>query len=105
MVVHAGYHFSSDVKERMATGLERLKRLAGYAEELGGNVLLENLNREPDDAEVHYLAHNVEETLYYFDRLTSPRLRWAFTANPPHLVPPGVAGFPAPPAITPSDEA
>ena len=23
------------------------------------------------------LAHNVEETKYYFDRLTSPNLRWA----------------------------
>src|SRR5258706_8383302 len=93
MVVHAGYHFSSDVKERMAAGLERLKGLAGYAEQLGVTVLLENLNREPDDAEVHYLAHNVEETLYYFDRLTSPRLRWAFTANHAHLVKEGVEGF------------
>ncbi|MBI3516206.1 MAG: sugar phosphate isomerase/epimerase [Proteobacteria bacterium] len=93
MVVHAGYHFSSDVKERMAAGLERLNRLSDYAEQLGVNLLLENLNREPDDAEVHYLAHNVEETLYYFDRLTSPRLRWAFTANHAHLVAEGVEGF------------
>jgi len=93
MVVHAGYHFTSDVKMRMEAGLERLKRLSGYAEELGVNVLLENLNREPDDAEVHYLAHNLEETQYYFDRLTSPRLRWAFTANHAHLVPEGINGF------------
>ncbi len=93
MVVHAGFHFTSDVAERMAAGLERLKRLCGHAETLGINVLLENLNKEPADAEVRYLAHNVEETLYYFDRLPSPRLRWAFTANHAHLVPEGVEGF------------
>ena len=28
MVVHAGYHFTSDVKLRMEAGLERLKRLS-----------------------------------------------------------------------------
>ena len=93
MVVHAGYHFTSDKQMRMQAGLERLKRLSGYAEEIGINVLLENLNREPDDAEVHYLACNLEETQYYFDRLTSPRLRWAFTANHAHLVPEGIDGF------------
>jgi hydroxypyruvate isomerase len=93
MVVHAGYHFTSDVQLRMDAGLERLKRLSGVAEELGVTILLENMNWEPDDAEVHYLAHTVEETLFYFDRLTSPRLRWAFTANHAHLVPDGVEGF------------
>jgi sugar phosphate isomerase/epimerase len=93
MVVHAGYHFSSDVAARMAAGLERLKRLADHAERLGVTLLLENLNREPADAEVHYLAHNVAETRWYFDRLNSPRLRWAFTANHAHLVPEGVEGF------------
>jgi sugar phosphate isomerase/epimerase len=93
MVVHAGFHFTSDVRLRMEAGLERLKRLSGYAEKIGLTLLLENMNREPDDAEVHYLAHNLEETRYYFDRLDSPRLRWAFTANHAHLVPEGVDGF------------
>lgn len=93
MVVHAGFHFTSDVQLRMEAGLERLKRLSGYAEKIGLTLLLENMNREPDDAEVHYLAHNLEETRYYFDRLDSPRLRWAFTANHAHLVPEGVDGF------------
>jgi hydroxypyruvate isomerase len=93
MVVHAGYHFTSDVKMRMDAGLERLKRLSGHAERLGVDILLENMNWEPDDAEVHYLAHTLEETQYYFERLTSPRLRWAFTANHAHLVPEGIDGF------------
>ncbi len=93
MVVHAGFHFTSDVKLRTEAGIERLKQLSGYAEQVGIDLLLENMNREPDDAEVHYLAHNLEETQYYFSRLTSPRLRWAFTANHAHLVPEGIEGF------------
>jgi hydroxypyruvate isomerase len=93
MVVHAGYHFTSDVQLRMETGLERLKRLSDYAEKIDLTLLLENMNWEPDDAEVHYLGHTLEETQYYFDRLTSPKLRWAFTANHAHLVPEGVDGF------------
>jgi hydroxypyruvate isomerase len=93
MVVHAGYHFTSDVQMRMDAGLERLKRLSGYADKLGIDLLLENMNREPDDAEVRYLAYNLDETRFYFDRLDSPRLRWAFTANHAHLVPEGVDGF------------
>lgn len=93
MVVHAGYHFTSDVKMRMEAGLERLKRLVEYAEKIDLTLLLENMNWEPNDAEVHYLGHNVQETVYYFDRLTSPHLRWAFTANHAHLVPEGVEGF------------
>ena len=93
IVVHAGYHFTSDIEMRMEAGLERLKRLSDHAETIGLTVLLENMNREPDDAEVHYLAHNVEETLFYFDRLTSPNLRWAFTANHAHIVEDGVDAF------------
>jgi sugar phosphate isomerase/epimerase len=77
----------------MEAGLERLKRLSDYGEKLGLTVLLENMNWEPDDAEVHYLAHNVEETKYYFDRLDSPNLRWAFTANHAHIVEDGVDAF------------
>ncbi len=93
IVVHAGYHFSDDVKMRMEVGLERLKRILGYAEEKGARILLENLNWEPERAEVHYLAHNLEETMYYFDRLASPNLGWSFTVNHATLVPEGIAGF------------
>jgi sugar phosphate isomerase/epimerase len=93
MVVHAGYHFTSDVQLRMEAGLERLKRLSDYAEKIDLTLLLENMNWEPDDAEVHYLGHTLEETRFYFDRLKSPKLRWAFTANHAHLVPEGVDGF------------
>jgi len=91
--VHAGYHFTDDKDLRMAAGLERLKRATGYAEEKGVQLLLENLNWEPDLAEVHYLAHTVEECLYYFDAIQSPALNWSFTINHATLVPEGIAGF------------
>ena len=93
IVVHAGYHFTSDIDERMQAGLERLKRITAYAEEKGARLLLENLNWEPDLAEVHYLAHTVEECLYYFDRLDSPALGWSFTVNHASLVPERISGF------------
>lgn len=91
--VHAGYHFTSDKEERMAAGLARLQRATAYAEEKGALLLLENLNWEPDLAEVHYLAHDVAETRYYFDAIKSPAFMWTFTANHAHIVADGVDGF------------
>lgn len=93
IVMHAGYHFSKDKELRMQTGLERLKRIAGYAEKRKARILLENLNKEPEDAEVHYLAHTVEEWRYYWGLLSSPAVRLSFTVNHAHLVPEGIAGF------------
>jgi len=93
IVVHAGYHFSSDVPRRMAAGLQRLRRLADYAEAKNTRVLLENLNKEPADAEVHYLAHTLEEWRWYYEKIQSPAFALSFTANHAHLVPEGVAGF------------
>jgi sugar phosphate isomerase/epimerase len=93
MVVHGGFHFTSDLAMRRDAAVERLSRLCRRAEELGVDILFENMNKEPPDAEVRYLGFNVEETQYFFDRLKSPRLRWAFTANHAHLVPEGIEGF------------
>jgi sugar phosphate isomerase/epimerase len=93
IVVHAGYHFTTDKDLRMTAGLERLKRIVDYAERRQALILLENLNKEPADAEVHYLAHTIEEWRYYFERIQSPCFRLSFTANHAHLVPEGIAGF------------
>lgn len=93
IVVHAGYHFSKDKALRMEAGLERLKRVAAYAEKKKARLLLENLNKEPEDAEVHYLAHTLEEWRYYWGLLSSPALRLSFTVNHAHLVPEGIEGF------------
>ena len=93
IVVHAGFHFTKDKERRMKAGLERLKRIADYAEQKKARLLLENLNKEPADAEVHYLAHTLEEWQYYWSLLSSPAFRLSFTVNHAHLVPEGVAGF------------
>lgn len=93
IVVHAGYHFGKDKDARMKAGLERLKRVVEYAEKKNARILLENLNKEPADAEVHYLAHTLEEWRYYWGLLASPNLRLSFTINHAHLVPEGIAGF------------
>jgi len=93
IVVHAGFHFTSDVEQRMQAGCERLQRLADYAEQKGATILLENLNKEPADAEVHYLAHTAEEWRFYIERIQSPAFRLSFTVNHAHLVPEGIPGF------------
>lgn len=93
IVVHAGYHFTADVQMRMEAGLARLKRMVAYAEPRGVLLLLENLNKEPADAEVHYLAHTVEEWRYYYEAIESPSFALSFTANHAHLLPDGVEGF------------
>lgn len=92
IVVHAGYHFGSDKKLRMAAGKQRLQRIADHAEKHKALILLENLNKEPVDAEVQYLAHTLEEWQYYWD-IDSPAFKLSFTANHAHLVTEGIEGF------------
>ena len=71
-----------------------MKRAVNHAERVGApRLLLENLNFEPEDAEVHYMAHTVEECRYYFDAISSEQFGWAFTVNHSNLVPEGVDGF------------
>lgn len=93
IVVHAGYHFTSDFEARRSAALEHLKRALEYGEESGISLLLENMNREPIDAEVHYLGHSIEECRYYFEAISSKNFGWAFTVNHAHMVPEGINGF------------
>ena len=93
VVVHAGFHFTADYEQRKQSGLARLQRASEYAEEKGVQLLLENMNREPKDAEVKYLAHTVEECAFYFENLNSPNINWTFTINHATLVPEGIDGF------------
>jgi sugar phosphate isomerase/epimerase len=93
VIVHAGYHFTDDYAMRRQAGLDRLKRAGDYAEKKGALLLLENTNREPEQAEVKYLASTLEECLFYFDQLRSPAIGFSFTANHAHLWPEGIAGF------------
>lgn len=93
IVVHAGYHFTADVRMRMEAGRDRLKRMVEYAEKKGALLLLENLNKEPADAEVHYLACTIDEWRYCYEAIDSPAFALSFTANHAHLLPDGVEGF------------
>ena len=93
IVVHAGFHFTADYEQRKQVSLERLQRASAYAEEKNVHLLLENMNREPVDAEVNYLGNTVDECAFYFDNLKSPNLHWTFTINHATLVPEGIDGF------------
>lgn len=93
IVVHGGFHFTSDYAARRAASIDRLARAVERAERARVKLLLENLNREPEHAEVRYLAFSIEECQAYFARIDSPWLGWAFTVNHAHLLPEGIAGF------------
>ncbi|MEM9360870.1 MAG: sugar phosphate isomerase/epimerase [Pseudomonadota bacterium] len=93
IVVHGGYHFTSCKAIRKQASVDRLKRIVAYAEENDVLLQLENLNSEPELAEVHYLPDNLDETVWYFDQIQSPKLKWAFTINHAHYDPIGIAGF------------
>ena len=93
IVVHAGFHFTTDYEQRKQARLARLQRASSYAEDKGVHLLLENMNREPEDAEVNYLSYTLEECLFYFENLRSTNLHWTFTINHATLVPEGIDGF------------
>ena len=93
IVVHGGYHFTSDKKPRMDAAVSRIARAAKLAEKKKAKILLENLNPEPERAEVHYLCADLEECRYYFDRLDSPALGWSFTVNHAHIQPNNIDAF------------
>ncbi|MBR0656860.1 sugar phosphate isomerase/epimerase family protein [Plastoroseomonas arctica] len=93
IVVHAGYHFTADVPMRMEAARDRLKRMVAHAEQHGALLLLENLNKEPANAEVNYLAHTMEEWAYFYDAIDSPAFALSFTANHAHLMPEGVPAW------------
>ena len=93
IVVHGGYHFTSCKEIRKQASLDRLKRIVDYAEQKNVLLQLENLNSEPELAEVHYMPDTLEDTIWYFDQIQSEHLKWAFTINHAHYDPIGIAGF------------
>lgn len=93
VICHGGYHFSGDRAARLAVSLDRLRRAAGWAEERGLDILFENHNKEPDEAEIHYLPRDVAELRLFFDEISSPRFKWAFNVAHAYLVPEGFDGF------------
>ncbi len=87
IVVHGGYHFTSCRKVRMQAAIERLQRMAAYAENKGAKLLLENLNWEPVHAEVNYMPVTPAECRIFFNAIQSPAVKWSFTANHAHFLP------------------
>ncbi len=87
VITHAGLHQSSELEQRTAASLEHLSRAADYAASAGVTLLLENLNVEPPQAEVHYMGHSIEELSFYFEHIPADGLRWGFSANHTHLLP------------------
>jgi sugar phosphate isomerase/epimerase len=60
IVMHAGFHFTSDKAQRMAAGLDRLKRIVGHAERHGALVLLEHrISLSPDDELLARQGHHL----------------------------------------------
>ncbi len=82
VIVHGGYHFSSDVDDRFRASVSRLSRAVEYANGTGVKLLLENHNPEPDTAEVHYLPTTPKECERYLSELSAESIGWAF--NPAH---------------------
>ena len=87
VITHAGLHQSSELPQRHKASLEHLQRAGAYAEKAGVTLLLENLNHEPDDAEVHYMGHSIEELKVYFDAISPSALKWGASVNHMHLLP------------------
>ncbi len=92
-ICHGGYHFGGDREARFDTALERMRRAAAWAEERDLDIYFENHNKEPDEAEIHYLPRDVAETRRFFEAIRSPRFKWAFNVGHAHLVPDGFDGF------------
>lgn len=93
VVVHGGYHFTADIGLRKQASIDRLKRAVAYAEERGVLLLLENLNSEPELAEVHYMPDTMADTIAWFDAIPSDHLKWAFTINHAHYDQDGIAAW------------
>lgn len=93
IIVHGGYHFTADKELRAEAAIARLTATAAFAEKKGVQLLLENLNGEPERAEVHYMPDTLEDTRRFLDAMASPALRWSFTINHAHYDPIGLAGF------------
>lgn len=63
---------------RKKISVEHLLRATDCAERNKFTLLLENLNVEPKDAEVHYLGYSIDELRMYFDAIASSNLKGGF---------------------------
>jgi sugar phosphate isomerase/epimerase len=93
VICHGGFHFGADRERRMERAIDRMRRAAEWAEQRRLDIYFENHNKEPDEAEIHYMPRDVAETRRFFEAVPSPRFKWAFNVGHAHLVPDGFDGF------------
>lgn len=93
LIVHAGYHFSLGLDEPMAALTRTLRGCAVLAEELGVEMVLENMNVLPAIAEVLYLGCTADEVEYILDAVDSPRLTCCLDLGHAHLLTEGAEQF------------
>jgi sugar phosphate isomerase/epimerase len=93
VICHGGYHFSGDREQRLAVAIDRMQRAVSWASERDLDIYFENHNKEPDNAEIHYMPRDVAETRQFFQAIDDPRFKWAFNVGHAHLVTDGFDGF------------
>ena len=93
LIVHAGYHFSLGLDEPMAALTQTLTGCARLAEELGVQMVLENMNVLPPEAEVLYLGCTTDEVEAILDAVGSSHLTSCLDLGHAHLLPEGAASF------------
>ncbi len=77
-VAHGGYFFGSDLEERRAAAIARVKRAVERAEAAGIPLWLENHNPEPRYSELNYLPVDREQLSWFFEAIESPYLGLSF---------------------------
>lgn len=93
LIVHAGYHFSLGLEEPMAALRQTLSGCAALAEEAGVQMVLENMNVLPPEAEVLYLGCTTDEVAEVLDAVDSPHLTCCLDLGHAHLLPEGARAF------------
>ena len=93
LIVHAGYHFSLGLEAPMAALLTTLRACATLAEDLGVEMVLENMNVLPAVAEVRYLGCTTDEVEYILEAVDSPNLTCCLDLGHAHLLTEGAEQF------------
>jgi sugar phosphate isomerase/epimerase len=93
LIVHAGYHFSLGLDEPLAALRTTLRGCATLAEESGVQLVLENMNVLPAEAEVLYLGCTTDEVAEVLDAVDSPALTCCLDLGHAHLLPEGAGAF------------
>lgn len=93
LVIHCGYHFSMYMDDVYQALLATFHAAVDAAEKNNVNLLIENMNLLPVEAEIRYLGCTVEELEMVFDDIESPYLGLALDVGHANLLQGGVEPF------------